>query len=365
MAKARRRSGRPRKAWDGRPITNAPPGFPLYATSRDARVVTFDVWTYMKHIAAKRLSGPREAEAVAFLDQAFEFFQAADNPQLASRPLLYYYSFLNLTKMAILTHGVQLPAAAKHGISDPRANKRTRLRLEGQTIRVVPRATDHSQVFPELVALLGDQIPEQRDYKIIDLLAQIPGIHRTYCQVTRAKPCFLPIRCFALLRDGAHVWVRLIVSRHDADVRATLRVLRTRQAFQRVFDQVQSEVTDELWFETGVRPGVRRGTDTAIRDLAEIVSEVGVWSILTSKGTRFYLCTMPPRHKLPALASIYAVMFYLGSLTRYKPADFDKIITRRYSWIIAEFLRTQPLQFLYGLASVLGGVQVVRPFAIV
>jgi hypothetical protein len=56
-------------------------------------------------------------------------------------------------------------------------------------------------------------------------------------------------------------------------------------------------------------------------------------------------------------------MFYLGSLTRYKPADFDKIVTHRYSWMVAEFLETQPVQFIYGIASFLGGVEVVRPFA--
>ncbi len=54
-------------------------------------------------------------------------------------------------------------------------------------------------------------------------------------------------------------------------------------------------------------------------------------------------------------------MFYLGSITRYKPYDFDKIITQRYSWLIGEFLSTQPMQFLYALASHLDGVEVVRP----
>jgi hypothetical protein len=56
-------------------------------------------------------------------------------------------------------------------------------------------------------------------------------------------------------------------------------------------------------------------------------------------------------------------MFYLGSLTRYKPYDFDKIVTHEYAWLVGEFLNTQPIQFLYGLASTLDGIEVVQPYA--
>ncbi len=344
-------------------MANAPAGFPLYAASRAPRVVTSDVWAYLKHLATDRLPKAREAEAIAFIDQAFEFFQAAQNPQIGSRPLLYYYAFLNLAKMALLVRGVSLPPAPKHGISDPRANNRTRLHLPGQTIRAEKCAHDHSQIYPELVEVLGGHIAVPVNHQIVDLFAQIPGMHRTYCQVTKKTPLFLPIRSFQLLRDGSDVWIRLAINRQGRDIRATLPVLRKRQAFRRVFDQVESQQSDELWFESGVRPGAKRATDTAIRDLASIVQEAGVWAIHTSQGSRFYMSAMEPRKRLPGLASIYAVMFYLGSLTRYKPADFDKIVTHRYSWLVAEFLETQPTQYLYGLASFIGGIEVVRPFA--
>ncbi|MCA1572910.1 MAG: YaaC family protein [Chloroflexi bacterium] len=178
-------TGRPRKPWKGKPVTNAPPGFPLYAASRAPRVLTSDPWAYMKHVATDRLPKAREVEALAFVDQALEFFQAADNPQIGSRPLLYYYSFLNLAKLALLIRGFDLPPAPKHGISDPRANIRTRLRLSGQTIRWEKGAHDHSQIFPEFVVMLGGSVKRAGGHKVIHLLAQIPGIHRTYCQARR------------------------------------------------------------------------------------------------------------------------------------------------------------------------------------
>jgi hypothetical protein len=356
-------AGRPRKAWAGKPVNDPPSGFPLYAEGRKPRVVTSDVWAYVKHVASARLPRPKEKQALAFIDQAFEFFEAGDNPRLGSRPLLYYYSFLNLAKMALLVHRVALPPSVKHGISDPRANLRTRLRFTGQTVRAEICAADHSQVFPEFVRLLGYERPRVQDFGILMLLSQIPSIHRTYCRVTRTPPLFLPIKRFELIRDGQEIWVRLVLSRNDKDVSLTLKNVRQRQSFRRVFDQVESGTDSELWFETGVVAGPKRATDNALRDLAEIVAQVGVWPILTANGNRFYFSTLPPRDQLPSLASIYAVMFYLGSLTRYKPYDFDKIVTHKYAWLVGEFLNTQPTQFLYGLASHLDGVEVVRPYA--
>lgn len=356
-------AGRPRRAWTGTPVNNPPGGFPLYADSRQPRVVTSDVWSYLKHVAAAQLPKAEESQAIAFVDQALEFFEAGDNPQLGSRPLLYYYSFLNLAKMFLLVHRVALPPSPRHGISDPRANLRTRLRFPGQSVRAEICAADHSQVFPEFVRLLGCQLQRVRDFGVLSLLSQIPGIHRTYCRVTRSRPCFLPIKRLELLRDGEEIWVRLALSRLDKDVNSTLPTVRGRQAFRRIFDQVESAVTGELWFETGVVRGARRATDNAVRDLAEIVREIGVWPILTSTGNRFYFSTLPPRDQLPALASTYGAMFYLGSLTRYKPYDFDKIVGDKYAWLVGEFLNTQPTQFLYGLASHLDGIEVVRPYA--
>jgi hypothetical protein len=59
------------------------------------------------------------------------------------------------------------------------------------------------------------------------------------------------------------------------------------------------------------------------------------------------------------------VIFCLGSITRYKPDVFDKIISGKQNWIVEEFLASIPVQFLYGLASELASVDVVRPYAAV
>lgn len=56
-------------------------------------------------------------------------------------------------------------------------------------------------------------------------------------------------------------------------------------------------------------------------------------------------------------------MYYFGSVTRYKPHDFDKIVSK-FDWLVNDFLDTDPEQVLYLLASRISGTEVVYPYAI-
>src|SRR5690606_2242709 len=114
---------------DGRLIKKRPGAFPLFADGRQTTVVTADAWSFLRQLAVERLPRVRESRALAYLDQAQDFYEAAANPRLGSKPLLYYYSFLNLAKAGLVVSSVPLPAKAMHGISDPQVNQRRRVRL--------------------------------------------------------------------------------------------------------------------------------------------------------------------------------------------------------------------------------------------
>jgi len=344
-------------------VNNPPTGFPAYFNKRRPRVVTADPWAFIRSLAADQLLKGDATIAGALIDQAIDFYEAARYPRLGSKPLLYYYSFLNLVKAALTIHGVALPASAFHGISDPRANQRTRLRLEGQRVLAEKSARDHRRIFPELVKFLGGDAKEQRYYKVVDLLSQVPSIHRTYTQATGSQSSFIPLREVSVYRDKDNVWARIVLRQKDKDVATSLHALRSRQAFRGVFHQVVATSRDECWFETDTIPAKKRGIDKGILSLATRIRQYGIYTILTSAGVRFYLSSTTPSTRMPQLAAAYALVFYLGSVTRYKPDVFDKITSGGYSWIIEEFLATQPAQFTYSLASHLAGVDVVRPFA--
>lgn len=356
--------GRYPNARPGAWVRHPPGGFPLFADGRRSIIVTSDPWSLLRHLAARKLPARQEAIALAYIDQAVDFFEAARNPQLGSKPLLYYYSFLNVVKAALLIHGVALPPKNQHGISDPRANQRTRLRFAGQTVRWNGRAADHSAIFPELLHFLaGGAVPEG-SARVTDLLAQVPSIHKTFCQVEDCAPSFLPIASVGLLHRDGRVWCRLAFRTSDARSDRLLERARSRRAFSSLLSQVHSGNDQEYWFETDTVPGSRRGLDNGLRLLASRMRHAGIYCALTNTGYKYYITTIEPRRRLPQLAAVFATVFYLASITRYKPYDFDKILAGGYSWVIGEFLNGQPTQFIYTIASHLAGTAVVRPFAV-
>jgi len=343
-------------------VANHPDGFPCYFEKRKPRVITANPWAFMEHEISRQLPISKESVALAYVQQARDFYEAAQNPRLGSKPLLYYYAFLNLAKATLVTRGVPLPPAARHGISDPRANVRQRLRLGGQRVLIEPCAADHRQIFPEFVRLLGGDGSVRRSISVVDLLRQVPVIHRTFTQVSGTTSSLLPLKSIAVLGGDRAVWVRLTLDRLDRDVKLVLPAVRNRRSFRSAFHQVASASADELWFETAAAAAHARSFDPAIATLAKQVRAIGASSILTRFGYRHYLTSLAPRFQLPDLAAAFAVAFYFGSVVRYKPDVFAKVATGGFSWVVREFFASAPNQFLYGLSSFLAGVDVIRPF---
>lgn len=370
---------RPSNLRKGNRLRHQPRGIPLfYLGKRIPRVVTSDPWAFLRHKSRIDLTKDHAARATAFIDQAFDFFEAASNPRTSSRPLLYYYSFLNLAKVLLLHRKIALPLLVRHGLKDPGANIKKRLRFEGQRVLFVRPRPDHSELFPEFLTAMGGSLSLcDRSYRVIDMMEQIPGIHRTSCSVSEHEPRFCPIKAVEFRSSGKKVWALLEIEKSDKDAKSAFPQIRRSQRFSKVFYQVVSEesekprkrktrrASDFIRFETEAVRGQRRGIDGAVLKLSNSMRPVGVSAILTRDGYRYYLADFPPRNLMPQLCSVYAVMFYLGSITRYKPHYFDAIVTRGYEWLVAEFLETQPTQFLHLLASHIAGVEVVKPYATV
>ena len=95
-----------------------------------------------------------------------------------------------------------------------------------------------------------------------------------------------------------------------------------------------------------------------------------LWRIITTgpeQGYRkYYVHLTPPteRHRLPQIASLWVLMYYLGSVVRYRPHEFDAIAAGRYGAFVSEFISAQSEQLLYMLASEMCRREVAKPAVI-
>ena len=75
-----------------------------------------------------------------------------------------------------------------------------------------------------------------------------------------------------------------------------------------------------------------------------------------------YCCpTVEQTSRLPQILSVYLLMFFLGSVTRYSPGYFEDLLDSKYGPLFETFIWESPMQFLYLMASEILGREVSKP----
>jgi hypothetical protein len=60
---------------------------------------------------------------------------------------------------------------------------------------------------------------------------------------------------------------------------------------------------------------------------------------------------------------MYAAMHRLSELSRYDPLALAGHFNVNHNWLLTEFIRMAPGQFVYGMASEITGLEFIRPDA--
>lgn len=354
----RKKNPRSKSATD---ITSEYRGFPwCYDGVVRPRRIARSIWGLLENEVRRNVDDVGErSKALAFLDQAFEFFTAASTHRELSRPLLYYYAFLNLGKAALTLEGTEFPDVLHHGITPYYGSCST---LSGHSVKWFAGEDQAFAKFYRLFSYDRNTVLQAGSIRIAELFEEIPCVHRAYCQVARTDEIFVQAHA-TLLEDGARVWWRLSVdtskiSKSQKTWLCDLPSLVSREDRQ---EETKSSRRD---YESSprMRMGKGRSTEIACQELArQFRRDVGGHVILQSDGYRLYVGNR--RTPLPQWCSSLALLFYLGSLTRYRPHQYQQA-TEKFSWPISELLDALPEQMLYILASWMCKTEVVRPFAV-
>lgn len=299
----------------------------------------------------------RRNRAIAFLEQAADFYQAASSPRIGSKPLLYYYSFMNLAKAFLTVHTQLDLVRCTHGLREPADNVKRRLTIASQTVIAEDASRTRVQVYREFVRACGFALPQNpQPVKVVDLLEQIVGIHRITSHTLKRDTQYFPIRSASFEHDprAREAWISIYVARGD--------VARAASALQRntlAFSEVESPNRDYRRYESLPMAYTRSPIDV-LRELVRS-SWQDLWSELRPGGYRFWLSSVRRSQRRAQLASGYKAMFYFGSVSRYRPDDYQKLVEGKHGWMVQEFMNTQPIQFVYFLGSGLVDAEMVVP----
>ncbi len=317
----------------------------------------------------------RQAEAKACIEQAKDFHEAATSGGiLAARPLALYYSFMNLAKAFCLTRGTRTTFdQAQHGLRE-RLNPGGQ-ELVGAFLRADPSLASGSiQNFAEFKDVLsGTGLTATTNFQMPVLLPQIVPGHRIWALAQKTSERFIAIHEIKFKHESTTrtVWLDFYfiaddLSRLGVTQQKLLEETRLAGLFRGVVCNEVFHGRPLLRFEQITASQYPNGYPAdSLDSVIEPVNRL-IWTTVATATPyrRYYVYMAPaPEHPfvLPQLLSIYAVMFYLGSITRYRPHHYDRIVSGKFGSWVQEFVSGQPLQFLYLMASEFMRQDVTKP----
>lgn len=363
-------------------------GFPLFVKDSSTdyllkadKIRVSDIWALWHYIIKsekRRYPGRTNYPfLLSVLEQAQYFYEAASIAPIKSRPLLYYYSFLNIAKAGIvLTTPTLLDSNLEfnHGIDSCPVNSGNQLQDCYITVKNLINNAGVAQkisVAYELARLFGDNLefivpnPPNHDngpwkIDIISLLKSCIGIHRTVSETFKVQESFVRLESNIIEKEGRNIANKAIINCTAND-----RLLLISAGYN--IEQIDQ---NWIWKEDYIMPSQNLSRNIFYSFSKYLLSK-GLWTYTTGDEYRLYINSnhlikngnvyklSPFNVALPNIqqlilssaTTIYYLMFFFGSITRYHPYLFEKVLSEKEIWMVSEFLRTQPLQFMLLLTS--------------
>jgi hypothetical protein len=321
------------------------------------RLYVRDPWaTLFEAVYRSSIPKRRIDEALSYLDQAEEYYNAGTQVggRISVKPLLLYYSVLNLSKCMIAARKPGLDLShAMHGLTATRPHPRAIL---GDEVGVKTSA-NHVNIFSELMGILDGHAPALRNLQVRHLLPQILPGHRLWTYACGRKEQFINVKIKAFHDPGRHVaWLSICVERGElAYLGRGVNSFVTASGLPGTWEQVQDAGGDHsiVLEQMDETPYAGRPLDCATELFRSV--RPALWSVVTTTEPhrKFYLnCDSGlGTHRLPQWSSVYILFFYLSDLTRYRPVHFDRFLQGKYGPQIESFLDECPSQFLFLMAS--------------
>ncbi|MBY4869824.1 YaaC family protein [Burkholderia anthina] len=316
---------------------------------RTQRVLCSDPWDFV----SLWLKRHHKKDALFYWEQSHHFYNASVSLPALSAPLTSYYCFLNATKALLSANGQ--PFTESHGIggrSEPGPKSLSHEILDFQG----------GGILPALCKYLVEPDNAGKHFTLHDLFWQMPFIHRAFCLTYKGTTeLFIPLNGHGFMRrDGSkEAWFQAEIDRRYVNAH-TERVIRPG------FELFESEGKHLIrrrrrfrWSGRDIENSIEefeRYHKTIRRRILPIYSSENRWYLKKSVAGHDKLANSQ-------LVLMYAAMHRLSELSRYDPIAFSGHFNVNHNWLLSEFIRMAPNQFIYGMASEITGLEFIRPDA--
>ncbi|CDX24343.1 conserved hypothetical protein [Mesorhizobium plurifarium] len=352
-------------------IRQRPAAFSFFPTYQGAKregvhstLFATDPWNIIRHNLEKITDVPAQRQALAFLVQARDFFVAAQNSDVsAAKPLLLYYAFLNLAKCLVTKRRGAVLGTVHHGLSEKLPT--TANAIHGHVSIDISKSPGTS-AFVMFAQALGAALPTpvapntHVQMRSQDFLGQVLIGHRVFCQAEGMIERFISLHRIDYMQDAAakHVWTRVHAFADDFTrlgyaMTSLSKYLDDGMKWRNVKCDTEIDSRRIIEAETTTTMQYGHRPSQVIGQLSQKIRSRLWRSVTAYPPYRKYYLYQPSSSQiiLDQLMTIYLSTFYFGSITRYKPEQFDYILKSPIGPFVFEFFSNQPTQFLYLMAS--------------
>ncbi|MBM4275557.1 MAG: hypothetical protein FJ134_14010 [Deltaproteobacteria bacterium] len=323
------------------------------------------IWSSIKHFCAKevinhilkntygisdrKIRSEIHQNVKTYIQQAFEFYEAANVAKPNTAPLIYYYSFLNLAK-AICE--IKNPSFHKknesynHGIRwKPNPNFLVNILTEHVELMQRGRKGVWHILWGSVINNQG-LIAQPLEFQIKELFALCPEISDEYERTTAENSKLIDLINPEILIDriNQEIWIKFSVMRDDLISLRLSRsdLIRMISYGNNSYHQVKSPNRDLWTFEFVTPKRYDQQFKGKLYDLLK--DELKILNLFTAINDDGIYYSIPIQTKLPILLPqlmvLYTLIFWLGSLVRYDPHSVLHLQESEY-WILIEGFMNQ------------------------
>jgi hypothetical protein len=315
-------------------------------------VLVSDPWEYVE-LWLKRNNNNNDA--LFYWQQAKQFYEATLSLPLTSSPLTSYYCFLNATKTLLLIRGIKF--SDMHGVSG--YQKKSKLSLSNEMIIL-----KSGGILPALCMCLDDLVPQGNSKAIFtlkDLLKNLVYIHRTYCLTYTSeanKELFIPLDdLFFVKKDkSSEFWFSAEIDEKYA----------TQHTLNKIDDFFEKDINfNDRFIVRFKKRSSWKGNQTVttnkfINYHKKVRKNV---QYIAGISSRWYIKRTNTKESIPlsSLSITLAAMHRLSELSRYEPITLSKHLNSQHNWLLSEFIKSSPYQFIHEIASEITGEEFLVP----
>jgi hypothetical protein len=328
-------------------------------------ILTADPWSYLYawlSKQAKKHKGHRKnclVRAIYYAKLAESFYKAGESIELPAKSTLIYYGMLNIVKCYLSVCYVELGKDYEHhGLSMPIG---TKLTVE------ISSETNGNPIFAKFAKFLKTPITTKETMSLKDIALQIPEIHEMSHNTgigSSGRRQFLPVEIQILVSQAKDRIFSEIKYEKKHEERVDVDKFYRGQV--KDYFRSQENVNNNIIYRSKKRKKLTHNAKSWNAVYKNILKEYGFFninSILTRDGYRYY-CNLHPG-KLNQLCYPLILMFYFGSVARYRPAETEYLLSSEWRPIVGEATTMIPTQFLYQMVSRITSSICVLPKALI